>query len=131
LTVAIQDGYVSELAMVWRGAVEAFPYHNIEGLFEDRARISGVLFKFQPIWRPVYDATAEVNFRNERMHITATDGLLGLIDVQRADVVIPNLTEELNARLEITAQIAGNANELKPLFDDSPLADSLGATLAD
>lgn len=131
LTVAIQDGYASDLAMVWRGAVEDFPYHNNEGLFEARARISGVLFKFQPNWRPVYDATAVVNFRNERMHITATDGLLGLIDVQRADVVIPNLTEELNARLEITAQIAGNANELKPLFDDSPLADSLGATLAD
>ncbi|SDB32872.1 TIGR02099 family protein [Pseudidiomarina indica] len=131
LSMAIQDGYATDLAMVWRGALEDFPYHNNEGLFEARARISGLLYKFQPDWRPVYDANAIVNFRNERMHITATDGLIGLIDVARADVVIPDLVAGDDARLDITASIAGNANELKPVFDDSPLAGSLGGTLAE
>jgi len=131
LTVALQDGQAQDLAMVWRGAVEHFPYHDNQGIFEARTRISGLNYKFQPNWRPIYDANAVVNFRNERMHIKATDGLLGNVQIGRADVVLPDLLGGEQARLDITADIAGNANELKPIFDDSPLANSLGTTFAE
>ncbi|WP_404408898.1 TIGR02099 family protein [Pseudidiomarina marina] len=131
LSVALQDGQAQDLAMVWRGAVEHFPYHDNQGLFEARARITELNYKFQPNWRPIYDATAVVNFRNERMHITATDGLLGNIAIAQADVVLPDLLAREQARLDISATISGNANELKPIFDESPLANSLGATFSE
>lgn len=131
LLVAIQDGQAQDLAMVWRGDVDQFPYHDNQGLFEARTRIKSLNYKFQPNWRPIFDASAVVNFRNERMHITAEDGLLGNVEVVRADVVLPDLLGGADARLDISAKVSGNANELKPIFDESPLAKSLGATFAE
>ena len=131
LTVAIQDGEAQELAMSWRGTVADFPYHNKRGEFEARARLTGMNYKFQPDWRPVYDANVVVNFNNERMHIVATDGQLGNIDAQRVDVVIPDILAGPDAYLDIKAAIAGNATELQPIFNDSPLAGSLGTTFTE
>lgn len=131
LTVALQGGQAHELAMVWRGAMDDFPYHEKRGLFEARARLDGLNYKFQPNWRPIFDAHAVVNFTNERMHIVATDGVLGNIAAQRVDVVIPDILAGDDAYLDIRAEIAGNATELQPIFADSPLADSLGTTFSE
>ena len=131
LSVALQEGQAEDLAMVWRGPLNAFPYHENAGLFEARARIKQLSYQFQPNWRPLYDASAVVNFRNERMHITAEQAQLGNVQLPRVDVVIPDILAGQQSYLAISADIAGNANELKPIFDDSPLANSLGQTLAE
>ena len=131
LSVAIQGGQAQEIAMVWRGDLKRFPYHDKQGAFEARARLSELNYKFQPNWRPVYDANAVINFRNERMHIVAENGQLGNVQINRADVVLPDILAGQNAYLDIQADIAGDAKELKPVFDDSPLANSLGATFAE
>lgn len=131
LTVAIQDGAAHELAMVWRGTIADFPYHENQGAFEARARLTDMNYKFQSNWRPIYDANIVVNFNNERMHIVANDGLLGNIATQRVDVVIPDILAGEQSYLDIQADIAGNAAELQPVFNDSPLASSLGTTFTE
>ncbi len=127
LTVAIQTAEVDELAMVWRGRLDQFPYHHHEGVFHARARMHGLTYKFQPGWRPIYEADAVVDFHNERMHIVALDGLLADMALPRVDTLIPNLVDPEGV-LSITADIKGDSRELLPVFSDSPLADSLGST---
>lgn len=131
LSVAIQDGVADDLAMVWRGTIADFPYHDKQGSFEARARLSEMDYKFQPDWRPVVDAGVVVNFNNERMHIVAQDGLLGNVQANRVDVILPDILAGEAAYLDIQADIAGDANELQPIFVESPLADSLGVTFTE
>lgn len=131
LTVAIQDGQAQDLAMVWRGSLAHFPYHDKQGLFEARARLNQLNYKFQPNWRPIFDANAVLNFTNERMHIVAEEGELAGVKLNRVDVVLPDMLAGDSAQLVIQADVAGDAKALKPVFDESPLADSLGATFAE
>jgi len=127
LSVAIQAAQAQDLAMVWRGTIADFPYINQRGVFQARARVSDLVYQFQPDWRPVYDAEAVVEFHNERMHIVAEQGLLGDVQLPRVDTIIANIIGK-PLQLDISASIQGDSKHLQPVFEDSPLADSLGAT---
>lgn len=128
LTTALLDGEAEHIAMVWRGTIGQFPYYQQQGSFAAQANLRQVMFKFQPNWLPVYDANIALNFTNERMHIVATDARLGQMQLPRIDTVIANINAE-DAWLEITGEVNGAAEQLEPIFAQSPLADSVAGSL--
>ncbi len=130
LVTAIHEGAAESLAMVWRGWFDEFPYKNYQGQFAAQANINDLRFKFQPGWAPLYDATTRVNFSNERMHIQALDGKLGDARLPVINTVIADLSAT-DVVLEIDSEIVSDSAALQPVFATSPLADSLGETLAE
>lgn len=130
LLTALLEGEAESLALVWRGSLSEFPYQNDQGQFSAQANINGLRFKFHPDWQPLYEASARVNFSNERMHIQARDGKLGAASLPLINTIIPDLSAA-DARLAIDSQIVSNSAALQPIFAASPLADSLGQTLTE
>ncbi|MDX1706292.1 YhdP family protein [Pseudidiomarina sp.] len=130
LLTALLEGEAESLAMVWRGSLAEFPYQNYQGQFAAQANIDGLRFKFHPDWQPLYDASARVNFSNQRMHIQARDGKLGDASLPLINTITPDLSVA-DAWLAIDSQIVSNSAALQPIFAASPLAGSLGETLTE
>lgn len=128
LNTALLAGEAEQIAMVWRGTLSEFPYHQQQGSFAAQANLNQVMLKFQPNWLPVYDADIALNFSNQRMHIVATKAALGQMQLPRIDTVISNI-QAADAALEITAQVNGLAQQLHPIFAQSPLAASVAESL--
>lgn len=128
LYTGLLDGEAEHIAMVWRGRVGEFPYYQQQGHFAAQANLNQVMFKFQPEWLPVYDSHIALNFTNERMHIVATDAQLGQMQLPRIETVIANINAD-DARLEITGKVHGMAEQLYPVFAQSPLASSVASSL--
>jgi len=128
LYTGLLDGQADHIAMVWRGRVGEFPYYQQQGSFAAQANLTDVMFKFQPNWLPVYDTNIALNFTNERMHIVATDARLGQMQLPRVDTVIANINAA-DASLAISGEVMGLAEQLQPIFAQSPLADSVASSL--
>ncbi|KFZ31188.1 hypothetical protein IDSA_00165 [Pseudidiomarina salinarum] len=130
LVTALHDGAAESLALVWRGWFDEFPYKNYQGQFAAQANINDLRFKFRPDWQPLYDTAARVNFSNERMHIQARDGRLGDVRLPVINTVIPDLSAA-DVMLKIDSEIISDSAALQPVFNASPLAESLGQTLTE
>lgn len=129
LQTALLEGQATDLAMVWRGALADFPYSSPTGVFRAQASIENLVYRFQPDWPVVSEATSYVHFGNERMHILTSNGKIEGITLPQVDTVIADILAK-PAMLTISGDIVGPSERLRPLFAASPLADSLGATLA-
>ena len=71
---AFIDGRVVAAELTYRGSIRDFPFRKDEGLFLARGHVEDALFDYQAGWVPASDVTADVEFRNEGMHIHATVG---------------------------------------------------------
>ncbi len=82
---AFLDGRVVSAELTYRGSIRDFPFRKDEGLFLARGHVEGAVFQYQPDWMPASDVTADVEFRNEGMHIHATAAKVGATARDRRD----------------------------------------------
>ncbi|RUO74729.1 TIGR02099 family protein [Pseudidiomarina sediminum] len=130
LQTALIDAEAEALAMVWRGPLQAFPYLENEGVFRAQVTVHDLVYRFQPDWPMVTEATAHVHFGNERMHILSTDGVLEQMRLPRVDTVIENILQQPPV-LQIDGTVIGDGARLQPIFAQSPLAKQLGTTFTE
>ncbi|RUO62438.1 YhdP family protein [Pseudidiomarina insulisalsae] len=125
LQTALLEANATDLAMVWRGPLNEFPYHDGTGVFQAQATLQDLVYRFQPDWPAINDATTYVHFANERMHILTENALLEGVQLERVDTVIDDILAR-PLSLSIRAGMKGEGARLQPIFAASPLADSLG-----
>ncbi|RUO78577.1 YhdP family protein [Pseudidiomarina taiwanensis] len=130
LNTSIIAAEVADVAMIWRGSLNDFPYLQNNGVFHARTRLRELEFKFQPDWWPLTQASTLVDFHNERMHIRAENAQLGGVNLVQVDTLIPNLVAS-EPFLDIRADISGPAEQLQPIFANSPLQASVGKSLTE
>ncbi len=83
-------------------------------------------YAFQPDWPALKNLDIELNFINDGLWMK-TDGVaLGGVKASNLTAVIPDYSKE---KLLIDADINGPGKAVGPYFDETPLDDSLGATL--
>ena len=83
-------------------------------------------FAFQPDWPALTNLDIELDFINDGLWMK-TDGVnLGGVRASNLTAVIPDYSKE---KLLIDADIKGPGKAVGPYFDETPLKDSLGATL--
>lgn len=124
---AFVDGRVTAGEFTYRGAVRDFPFRKDEGLFLARGHVEDAVFDYQPGWIPASDVTADVEFRNEGMHIHASAANVGGLRVTDATADIPDLKE---THLRIKAAARGELQDGLDVLTNSPLAPALGETFA-
>jgi uncharacterized protein (TIGR02099 family) len=124
---AFVDGRVTAADFTYKGSVRDFPFRKDEGLFLVRGHVEDALFDYQPGWIPASDVTADVEFRNEGMHIHASSANVGGLRITDATADIPDLKE---AHLRIKAAAHGELQDGLELLTSSPLAPALGETFA-
>ncbi|HAU5592323.1 TPA: AsmA2 domain-containing protein [Citrobacter amalonaticus] len=126
LSGAIQGGEADNATLVYGGNPHLFPYKHNEGQFEVLVPLRNAKFAFQPDWPALTDLNIELDFLNDGLWMK-TDGVnLGGVKATNLTAIIPDYAKE---KLLIDADIQGPGKAVGPYFDDTPLKDSLGATL--
>ncbi|EHE9873407.1 AsmA2 domain-containing protein [Escherichia coli] len=126
LSGAIQGGEAENATLVYGGNPQLFPYTHNEGQFEVLVPLRNAKFAFQPDWPALTNLDIELDFINDGLWMK-TDGVnLGGVRASNLTAVIPDYSKE---KLLIDADIKGPGKAVGPYFDETPLKDSLGATL--
>ncbi|HHF9671888.1 AsmA2 domain-containing protein YhdP [Escherichia coli] len=126
LSGAIQGGEADNATLVYGGNPQLFPYKHNEGQFEVLVPLCNAKFAFQPDWPALTNLDIELDFINDGLWMK-TDGVnLGGVRASNLTAVIPDYSKE---KLLIDADIKGPGKAVGPYFDETPLKDSLGATL--
>lgn len=124
---AFVDGRVVGAELLYQGSIRDFPFRNDEGTFTARAHVEDALFDYQLGWIPASDLTADVEFRNEAMHIHATAANIGGLRASKATADIADLKQ---AHLKIKAAASGDLHDGLEFLANSPLAPRLGEPFA-
>lgn len=126
LSGAIQGGEADNATLVYGGNPQLFPYKHNEGQFEVLVPLRNAKFAFQSDWPALTNLGIELDFINDGLWMK-TDGVnLGGVRASNLTAVIPDYSKE---KLLIDADIKGPGKAVGPYFDETPLKDSLGATL--
>ena len=126
LSGAIQGGEADNATLVYGGNPQLFPYKHNEGQFEVLVPLRNAKFAFQPDWPALTNLDIELDFINDGLWMK-TDGVnLGGVRASNLTAVLPDSSKE---KLLIDADIKGPGKAVGPYFDETPLKDSLGATL--
>ncbi|HEK5256589.1 TPA: TIGR02099 family protein [Escherichia coli] len=126
LSGAIQGGEADNATLVYGGNPQLFPYKHNEGQFEVLVPLRNAKFAFQPDWPALTNLDIELDFINDGLWMK-TDGVnLGGVRASNLTAVLPDYSKE---KLLIDADIKGPGKAVGPYFDETPLKDSLGATL--
>jgi uncharacterized protein (TIGR02099 family) len=124
---AFVDGRVTSAELTYRGSIRDFPFRKDQGLFLARGHVTGAVFDYQQGWVPAQDVTADVEFRNEGMHIHSTEANVGGLRVTDATADIPDLKD---THLRIKAAARGDLQQGLDVLSNSPLAPALGERFA-
>ena len=124
---AFLGGRVVAADLTYQGSVRDFPFRKDEGLFLVRGHVEDALFDYQPGWLPASNVTADLEFRNEGMHIHATSANVGGLHVTEATADIPDLKD---THLRIKAAARGDLQEGLTLLTGSPIGPALGESFA-
>lgn len=129
LNNAIISGKVKQAEILFNGPLNAFPFHQNEGIFVVDAELSESTFAFDPDWPAIEQFAANLNFTNNGMLITGRSGTLSGIDVTGVEAAIDDLADTQVLTVDAAFnQVAPKDVEL--LMNNSPMQDSIGATLA-
>ena len=126
LSGAIQGGQADNATIVFGGNPHLFPYKHNEGQFEVLAAVRNAIYAFQPDWPALTKQDLVLDFINDGMWINADSARLGGVEARNLRVAIPDYVK---LKLLIDADLHGPGKDVGPYFEQTPLNDSLGATL--
>ena len=124
---AFVDGRVSSAEYQYKGPMRSFPFRNDEGMFLVRAQVENAVLDYQPGWAPARDLKAEVEFRNEGVHVRARAGMVGAVRMNQATADIADFKE---GELLIKASVGGDLDAGLNFVKRSPIGPRLGASFA-
>jgi len=128
LNSAIVEGTIEQAQVLVNGPLSHFPFSDGSGIFVVDAELTDSTFKFASDWPEISDFSANLNFTNNSMMITGRKGLLSGLDVTGVRAGIDELSGE--QLLKVDAKIKpSNADYIANLMDQSPLKNTVGATL--
>lgn len=126
LSGAIKGGQAENATLVYGGNPHLFPYKHNEGQFEVSVPLRNATFAFQPDWPALTDLDIHLDFLNDGLWMKADKVALGGVTATNLNAMIPDYAKE---KLLIDADINGPGKAVGPYFNETPLKDSLGATL--
>ena len=126
LSGAIQGGQADNATLVYGGNPHLFPYKHNEGQFQVLVPLRNATYAFQPDWPALKNLDIELNFLNDGLWMKTDSVALGGVTASNLTANIPDYSKE---KLLIDADIKGPGKAVGPYFEDTPLNDSLAATL--
>ncbi|WDE04485.1 TIGR02099 family protein [Thalassomonas viridans] len=132
LKEGIVSGVIPQASVLFNGPLQRFPFtgpaDGHSGIFTVDAELEKAVFKFDPLWPAITDFSANLNFTNDSMLISARGGELTGVKVAGVEAEIKSLSDEQ------LLTVAAPVNRVSPkavteLMLLSPMKDSVGATL--
>ncbi|MGL4711705.1 MAG: YhdP family protein, partial [Shewanella sp.] len=128
LETGLKAGQTQDAQVVWRGPLSGFPFDDNSGVFQAAFTLTDAQFQFQPDWPAVTELSLNALFENARMDLWLNQGKLMDVDATGAHVYIPAIGEQTLLRVE--AELATQGSAATKVLQASPLANSVGKTLA-
>lgn len=128
LNTSIQGGQGLGGAVVFRGAVNDFPFRQKTGVFQTLFRVKDGTLDYARQWPKLTNIVAEIEFKNEGMQILASEGEIAGSKVAKAIVSIDDLDKKDNY-LNIKGNVNDDVKGLFTFFRQSPIKAKLGALL--
>lgn len=128
LTHALGKGYVKEGDIVFRGALNDFPFDKSQGVFQAHANVTQVDLKFSPHWPLLTGVDAELIFNNRSLIAkTSKASILGT----SVDKIVARIEDVAASPAILTTDITAQANaeDALKIIDASPLEDKIGKSL--
>ena len=126
LSGAIKGGKADNATLVYSGNPHLFPYKHNEGQFQVWVPLHDATFAFQPNWPALTHLDINLNFLNDGLWMEADKVALGGVTASGLHAAIPDYAKH---KLLIDADINGPGSAVGPYFQQTPLKNSLGATL--
>jgi uncharacterized protein (TIGR02099 family) len=128
LNSAIIEGNIEQAQVLFNGPLNQFPFSDHSGIFVVDAELTQSKFQFDSDWPVINDFSANLNFTNNSMLITARNGELKGLNVSGVKVAIDDLAGEQ------VLTVAANFRDTQPsaisdLMNNSPMAGTVGETL--
>jgi len=129
LNRAIIKGEIEQGQVLFNGPLTAFPFNHHEGIFVADVELTQARFAFDPQWPAIDHFSANLNFTNNSMLISAREGLLSGLDVHGVTAEIRDLSDEqlLIVQADLVQQLPAN---ITTLMQASSLQDSVGEALS-
>lgn len=125
---AMRSGVVENLKMVWRGALSDFPYRGGEGVFQARAGLQELEFRFAQDWPTLRAPNARIHYQDEVLAISSDAAQLADVNLRDVSANINGLLEQ-DRKLDISASVTAMPEPIQQLFAQSPLASTAGAAM--
>lgn len=126
LSGAIKGGQTNNATLVYGGNPHFFPYKHNEGQFQVWVPLHNATYAFQPGWPDLQNFDIDLDFVNDGLWMKTDAVMLGGVKATGLTANIPDYSKE---QLLIDANISGPGEAVGPYFEQTPLHDSLGATL--
>nr|WP_306309199.1 AsmA2 domain-containing protein YhdP [Xenorhabdus anantnagensis] len=126
LTSSLIKGKVDNATLVFRGDPHDFPFKQNNGQFQVFVPLRHATFQYQPDWPALFDLNIDLNFQNNGLWMQAQKARLGKVEATQVSAVIPDYGKH---KLFIDAELSGNGKSIHDYFNQSPMADSIGAAL--
>ncbi|MGS0825166.1 YhdP family protein [Shewanella sp. 0m-8] len=127
LTQALKAGNTDDAVVVWHGAFSRYPYAQHDGIFQADFTLTNANFEFQPTWPAVSQLNLSALFENDAMDLRVNQGQLLDVKADGAYIGIPSLGDR--SLLQVKVDLATKAEAANAVIQQSPLVDSVGATL--
>ncbi|KJG57701.1 membrane protein [Photobacterium kishitanii] len=126
LSRAIKGGQVKSARILWYGAVNNFPYHHHDGVFQAFVPLTKAKFSFDPSWPLLRDLQLDLLFENDKMYIDSNH--VKTMAAQSSKVIgEADLTP--NGHLKLAIDLAATGPQVRQYMLNSPLANSVGSAL--
>ena len=127
LSQSLLGGSVQGAQILWHGPLSQFPFTGHDGHFSASVPLRGATLRFDEGWPALTNLDLDLLFEDDDLWMSAGQGQIGANSVQQLKASIAPL--DGTAPLHIDSQIKGSGSAISKVFNQSPLADSLGATL--
>ncbi|MDC0611782.1 YhdP family protein [Vibrio sp.] len=127
LTSAIQAGEVQTAKLVWYGAINAFPYHSHDGVFQAWVPLKKARFSYDHQWPALTDLDINLLFANDSLHFDSEQAKLMKVQAKRVRGQIAHMGP--TGKLDISASVVGKGPDVRQYMMATPLVDSVGAAL--
>ena len=105
---ALVDGQADSFNLRLKGNLNDFPFEgNRNGLFQIRARATGVVVEYAKEWPRVENAVAELVMQGKRLEVTAPTAMTVGGSLENISVVLPDIVSP-DLLLQVSGESAGN-----------------------
>ena len=122
---AIEGGRIASGGVVFRGAVNEFPFDKHQGTFEARAQVVDGILDYAPQWPRLTQIQAEVIASGKSLEINAEEAKILRAHVLPTRAIIPDLTAE-PAVLTVTGNAFGSTDDALRFLTETPLGKHQG-----
>jgi uncharacterized protein (TIGR02099 family) len=123
LEPAFVAGKVSKGDLLFYGKASDFPYTDNSGVFEIKLDLDKAELNYHPEWPHISGIDGEVLFIKDDILGSFKRGLIGKVDITKADMLISSLSN--NTLLTINGDAQGDINQALSVLQQSPLASGV------